>query len=221
DEARTPLILSAEVPADDDGLYLGALELAGRLEEGRHYRIKEDQRAIEITDRGKHTVAELAAGLPHRPWRIRAAREQMASQALSALHLFHRDRDYVVVDDKVQIVDESTGRTMADRSWEGGLHQMVEVKEQVELTGARNTLARITYQRSFRSYRELAGMSGTVREVAGELWADFGLRVTPVPTNRERIRAHRGHLLFAGAEAKWRAVVEAVEQVRRGEGDRP
>ncbi len=221
DEARTPLILSAEVPADDDGLYLGALELAGRLEEGRHYRIKEDQRAIEITDRGKHTVAELAAGLPHRPWRIRAAREQMASQALSALHLFHRDRDYVVVDDKVQIVDESTGRTMADRSWEGGLHQMVEVKEQVSLTGARNTLARITYQRFFRRYRRLSGMSGTVREVAGELWADFGLRVTPVPTNRPRIRKHRGHALYADAGEKWVAVADAVERVKREEAGRP
>ncbi|HEY6815524.1 MAG TPA: RNA helicase SecA [Croceibacterium sp.] len=221
DEARTPLILSAEIPADDDGLYLSALELAGRLEQGTHFRVVEDQRAIELTERGRAEVAELAAGLPQRMWRIRQAREQLATQALSATRLFLRDRDYVVVEGKVAIVDESTGRTMADRSWEGGLHQLVEVKEQVELTGARTTLARITYQQFFRHYRRLAGMSGTVREVAGELWADFGLRVTPVPTNRPRQRVHRGHALLRDQADKWAAVADAVVRVRAEEGQRP
>src|SRR5690606_30939931 len=101
-----PLILSAEIPADDDGLYLSALEIAARLEEGVHFRIKEDHRAAELTDRGRQDVAEMAAGLPHRMWRIRQAREQLASQALSATRLFLRDRDYIVSDGKVQIVDE-------------------------------------------------------------------------------------------------------------------
>jgi len=221
DEARTPLILSAEVPADDDGLYLTALELARRLEEGAHFRIKEGERAAELTERGKAEVAELAAGLPQRMWRIRQAREQLATQALSATRLFLRDRDYVVLDGKVQIVDESTGRTMADRSWEGGLHQLVEVKEQVDLTGARTTLARITYQRFFRRYRRLSGMSGTVREVAGELWADFGLRVTPVPTNRPCLRVQRGHMMVRDQAAKWAAVAAAVAAVTGEEGGRP
>lgn len=221
DEARTPLILSAEVPADDDGLYQSALEIAARLKEGPDFRIKEDHRAIELTERGKQEVADLAAGLPQRMWRIRQAREQLATQALSATRLFLRDRDYIVLDGKVQIVDESTGRTMADRSWEGGLHQLVEVKEQVELSGARTTLARITYQRFFRRYRRLSGMSGTVREVAGELWADFGLRVTPVPTNRPCRRQHRGHIMVETQSAKWRAVAAAVAKVKTDEGDRP
>jgi preprotein translocase subunit SecA len=221
DEARTPLILSAEVPADDDGLYLSALELAGRLEEGTHFKLKEGERAVELTERGRAEVSDLAAGLPQRMWRIRQAREQLATQALSATRLFLRDRDYVVMDGKVQIVDESTGRTMADRSWEGGLHQLVEVKEQVDLTGARTTLARITYQRFFRRYRRLAGMSGTVREVAGELWADFGLRVTPVPTNRPCVRTHRGHLMVRDQAGKWAAVAAAVARVKADGGERP
>ena len=221
DEARTPLILSAEVPADDDGLYLSALELAAHLEEGRHYRVKEDARAIELTERGKRAVADLASGLPQKLWRIRQAREQLASQALSATHIFQRDRDYVVVDDAVHIVDEGTGRTMADRSWEGGLHQMIEVKEQVEITGSRNTLARITYQRFFRRYRNLSGMSGTVREVAGELWADFGLPVRPVPTNKPRIRDDRGHLMVTDQASKWQFVADAICQVQTEEGKRP
>ena len=199
DEARTPLILSAELPADDDGLYLSALDLAGRLEEGRHYRLREEVRGVELTERGRAVVAELAAGLPHTPWRMRQAREQLAVQALSAVRLFQRDRDYVVIEDKVQIVDESTGRVMADRSWEGGLHQLIETKEQVALTGTRNTLARITYQRFFRRYRRLAGMSGTVREVAGELWADYGVQVTPVARNRPDIRVHRSHTMLRHA----------------------
>jgi len=221
DEARTPLILSAEVPADDDGLYLSALEMAGRLEEGTHFKLKEGERAVELTERGRREVADLAAGLPQRMWRIRQAREQLATQAISATRLFLRDRDYVVLDGKVQIVDESTGRTMADRSWEGGLHQLVEVKEQVELTGARSTLARITYQRFFRRYRRLSGMSGTVREVAGELWADFGLRVTPVPTNRPCLRVLRGHLMVRDQPAKWNAVAAVVAKVKAEEADRP
>ncbi len=221
DEARTPLILSAELPADDDGLYLAALALAGQLEEGRHYRLREDARAVELTDRGRGTIAELAAGLPHTPWRMRQAREQLAAQALSALRLFQRDRDYVVIEDKVQIVDESTGRVMADRSWEGGLHQLVEAKEQVALTGTRNTLARITYQRFFRRYRTLSGMSGTAREVAGELWADYGVQVTPVARNRPNVRVHRGHTLLRDAATKWATIAATVQAIQQGEGARP
>lgn len=220
DEARTPLILSAEIPADDDGLYVSALELSDRLEEGSDYRIRDQDRAVELTDRGRRTVADLSQGLPHTPWRIRRAREQLASQAIAAKRLFLRDREYVVVDGKVQIVDESTGRTMADRSWEGGLHQIIEAKEQVELSGTRNTLARITYQRFFRRYRRLSGMSGTVREVAGELWADYGVKIVKVPRNRRNIRADLGHLMVRNVVEKWRAVVDAARSVRQP-GDRP
>jgi preprotein translocase subunit SecA len=131
-------------------------------------------------------IETLTAGLPDPRWRVRRARDELVSQAIAARHLYVRERDYIVVEGKVQIVDESTGRIMADRSWQSGLHQMIEAKERVELTGVRTTLARITYQRFFRRYLKLAGMSGTVREVAGELWADYGLRVTTVPPNRPR-----------------------------------
>ncbi len=221
DEARTPLILSAEMPADDDGLYLAALELVRQLEEGRHYKIREADRAVELTERGCRVVAELSEGLPQLRWRIRQAREQIASQAVAALRLYLRDREYIVVEGKVQIVDESTGRVMADRSWEGGLHQLIEAKEQVELSGTRNTIARITYQRFFRRYLRLSGMSGTVRETAPELWADYGLKVTVVPRNRPNLRMDRGHTLHADAASKWAAVADAVRTVRMEEAMRP
>ncbi|MEJ7935480.1 RNA helicase SecA [Sphingobium sp. AN558] len=221
DEARTPLILSAEMPADDDGLFISALELAARLVAGDHYTIRAAARAVELNERGREEVAALAQGLPHTPWRMRQAREQLASQALAALHLFLRDREYVVIDDKVQIVDESTGRVMADRSWEAGLHQLIEAKERVALTGTRNTIARITYQRFFRRYLRLAGMSGTIREVADELWADYGVRVDAVPRNRPNQRIDRGHEMHRDAAAKWLAVAQAVASVQRGENGRP
>ncbi len=221
DEARTPLILSQQTAASDDGLYLAALELSSHLEEGAHFAVKPAERQIELSERGKVVVQQLSEGLPQRMWRIRQAREQLAVQALSATRLFLRDRDYVVAEGKVQIVDEGTGRTMPDRSWEGGLHQLIEVKEAVELSGGRNTIARITYQKFFRRYRRISGMSGTVREVADELWADFGLRVRPVPTNRPRQREHRGHVMWPDQALKWEAVALAVETVRREEGNRP
>lgn len=97
------------------------------------------------------------------------AREELVEQGLSALHLFELDRHYILAEDKVQIVDEYTGRVMADRSWEKGLHQMIEVKEGLDLTKRRDTISRITYQRYFRRYLRLAGMSGTVTEVAPEM----------------------------------------------------
>src|SRR3546814_11429411 len=130
DEARTPLILSAELPANDDGLYLAALELARGLEEGRHYRIREADRAVELSERGCRAVAERSEGLPHTRWRIRQAREELASQAIAALRLYQRDRDYIVANGKVQIVDDTTRRVMADRAWEGGPHQLTAAKEE-------------------------------------------------------------------------------------------
>ena len=118
----------------------------------------------------------------------------------------------------MQIVDEFTGRVMPDRSWERGLHQMIEAKEGCETTAERHTLARITYQRFFRRYLRLAGMTGTAREAAGELWAVFGLGVVRIPTNRPLRRTGLGTRVFRSADAKWRAVVATVDAVARGAG---
>jgi preprotein translocase subunit SecA len=121
----------------------------------------------------------------------------------------------VVTEGKVQIVDEFTGRIMADRSWERGLHQMIEAKEGVELSERRETLARITYQRLFRRYLRLAGMTGTAREVAPELWAIYRLQVVKVPLNRPSRRRYAPGRLFAHASDKWQAVADTAEQAAR------
>jgi preprotein translocase subunit SecA len=115
---------------------------------------------------------------------------------------------------KVQIVDEYTGRVMADRSWERGLHQMIEAKEGCAITGQQETLARISYQRFFRRYLRVSGMTGTVREVAGELWAVYRLPVVTIPTNRPVQRRHLPDQVYVTAEEKWAAVVDTLRHAQ-------
>jgi preprotein translocase subunit SecA len=115
----------------------------------------------------------------------------------------------------VEIVDEFTGRVMADRSWERGLHQLIELKEGCLMSVQHETLARISYQRFFRRYLRLSGMTGTAREVGGELWSVYGLPVVHIPTNRPLRRSGRPDRLFPTTAAKWRAVVERVRQLHQ------
>jgi preprotein translocase subunit SecA len=148
-------------------------------------------------------------------WQSRRARNELVEQALSAQHLFQLDKHYIVADSKVQIVDEYTGRVMPDRSWERGLHQMIEAKEGCDISGQRRTQARITYQRFFRRYLRLSGMSGTVGESTGEFWAVYGLKVVRIPTHRPLRRRHLGTSLSATGAEKWKRVIERALEMRR------
>ena len=217
DEARTPLILSGgDGAAESAEFYAGALDLAARLDPGQDYRLIPAERSLHLTDRGRVRLADLAEGRGGL-WAIRRAREELAEQALQARHWYHRGQQYVVAEGKVQIVDEFTGRIMPDRSWERGLHQMVEAKEGVEITARRSTLARITYQRFFRRYFHLCGMTGTAAEIAGELRAVYALRVLRIPTHHPSRRRSLGLAVHATEEAKWAEVVrDATEKVARG-----
>jgi preprotein translocase subunit SecA len=207
DEARTPLILSAPGDATrEEAAYREALRFATRLE-APDYVIEDQQ--IELTDAGRErlrAMAEPLGGL----WSGPRRRERLVGQALTALHMFERDKHYLVRDGKVQIIDEYTGRLMPDRSWEQGLHQLIEIKEDCKVTGQRETLARISYQRFFRRYLHLSGMTGTAAEVAGELWAVYRLRVARIPTNRPVRRVHLPDRVYGSAEDKWRDVVDAI-----------
>jgi len=211
DEARTPLILSAEADhTRAESLHAEALGLARRLDDG-DFQLRED--GVRITDRGLERLEEFGTPLGG-VWRGPRRREQMVRQALSALHVFERDKHYLVRDGKVVIIDENTGRLMPDRSWEQGLHQLIELKEGCEVTGRRETLARISYQRFFRRYVHLAGMTGTASEVAGELWSVYRLRVAKIPTHRPGRRVRLASRVYGGTELKWRAVVESVARHR-------
>ena len=213
DEARTPLILSSSTgPAEEKEQCERALELARRLDRLSDYETDLAERSIVLTPAGKQALAALADGFPG-VWTSVRAREELVTQALTAVILFRRDQHYVVADDKVQIVDESTGRVMADRSWERGLHQLIEVKEGCEPTQRRETLARLTYQRLFRRYVRLAGMTGTAREVAREVRAVYGLDVVRIPLHKPSRRDHRPVRICATLAEKWAAVASRVAEL--------
>jgi len=219
DEARTPLIISGMGDTRfEQQIYGQAIEMAWQLDGARDFSIRPRERDVELSDAGKRTLAELAApwgGL----WVGPRRREELIKRALSALHLFHRNKHYLVRDGKIQIIDEYTGRVMADRSWERGLHQMIEAKESCQITGQQETLARISYQRFFRRYLRVAGMTGTAREVARELWSVYRLPVVSIPTNRPARRLLLPDRVFATADAKWAAIVETAQRLQLA--DRP
>lgn len=213
DEARTPLIISAEESGlYDEKVYQNAIGYAKGLVRQKDYTIAGGERKVEITTQGRSRIrafdwaeAEFQAN--------EAQREELVRQALVALHLFNRDKDYLIKDGKIQIIDEYTGRLMPDRSWERGLHQLVEAKEKCEVTRRKETRARISYQRFFRRYLGLAGMTGTAREVAGELWSIYRLRMVSVPTNRPLKRETLPDRIYATAERKWNAVMERISEL--------
>jgi len=215
DEARTPLIISRA--GDLSGLeetYGRAIQLARNLSSPRDFTVRERDWKIDLTDLGKAQTRRLSrrwGGV----WATEQHREELLLQALAALHLYQRDKHYLVRDGQVQIVDEYTGRVMADRSWERGLHQMIEVKEGCEITGRQETLIRISYQRFFRRYLRLAGMTGTARETVGELSSVYRLGMRRVPTNRLSQRRTEGEICFARASQKWAAVVERTAEMHR------
>jgi preprotein translocase subunit SecA len=214
DEARTPLIISGrtEIEVCTNAVRAHALDVAAKLVRDRHYKILRDERRVELTPAGCAEVGG-ASACGDKAWDIRVVREELVMQALAAIHLFHRNRDYIVRDGAVVIVDEHSGRLMEDRSWSVGLHQMIEIKEGCEPSAPMSTLARITYQRFFRRYCMLAGMSGTVREVAPELWAVYRLKVTPIPTNKPQRVLMKGDVYFRTAAGKWRAMAERVRAI--------
>ncbi|MEK8052996.1 prepilin peptidase [Ideonella sp. DXS22W] len=213
DEARTPLIISA--PAGDGGeaeLARQGMVLAAALVQDEDFRLALDTRIVHLTEAGRRSVARISAPWGG-PWAGKLRREELAVQALTAQHLFHRDQHYLVRDDQVQIVDEYTGRVMADRSWERGLHQMIEAKEGCTVTAPKAPLARISYQRFFRRYLRLSGMTGTAEEVRGELGAVYGLPVVRVPTHRPSRRQIRPERVLRSADAKWQAIAQRVAEL--------
>lgn len=213
DEARTPLIISGpEESAMDAKTVSEALALAGNMTLGVEFFVSNEERRVYLSPLGQERVAAFAGAFASH-WRGVVAREELARQALTALHLFQRGQHYVVVDGKVKIVDEYTGRIMGDRFWSDGLHQLIEHKEGCTLSARRTTLARMTYQRFFRRYRRLAGMSGTLSPVARELYQVYRLPVTTIPTNRPVQRIHLPDIVVRTDELKWRTIVERVREL--------
>ncbi len=215
DESRTPLILSREIaPLDQLHVYQQALHIAGQLKEIRDFFIDHRHRHIELTAAGALRVRQLSESL-YGIWTAPRRSRELVLQALSARHLFVKDVNYLLKDGKVIIIDEFTGRVMPDRSWEHGLHQLIETKEGCPISGQKETLCRISYQTFFRRYLHLAGMTGTAREVGGELFSIYRKPVIKVPTHKacQRKRLRSRH--FPTSEQKWSAIVARIAELHR------
>jgi len=213
DEAVTPLIISGDAPnAEQVEAFQHAAEFAAELEPRRDYRVNVRHREIDLTPQGKERVAELAEPVGG-VWHGARRREELVVQALTSREFYLRDKQYIVDDGKVVIVDEFTGRLMPDRTWRDGLHQAIEAKETLEVNPPKDTYARVSFQRFFRMYRKLAGMTGTAREAWREFWQIYHLPVVVIPTNRPCVRAVLPDRVFATADAKWEAIVDDIKSL--------
>lgn len=214
DEAVTPLIIS-DSPDDNPNsqLYINADELARKLDPASDFTIDTTIRNIDLTSRGQRRLDDLCQDSGF--WRGRRRREELVTQALVAHYCYVRDEQYLVdpEDETVQIIDEFTGRVMADRSWRHGLHQAIEVKEGVTITSDKENLARISFQRFFRQYPHMAGMTGTAWESAAEIWQIYRLPTIRIPTNRPCIRQHLPVRVFATLDQKWAAVAQRIGEL--------
>ncbi|HET6380759.1 MAG TPA: preprotein translocase subunit SecA, partial [candidate division Zixibacteria bacterium] len=214
DEARTPLIISgpAEESADK---YIQFARLVPRLKPVEDYIVDEKYRQVAITEAGTEKM-ERWLGVDNL-FGSDFSNARHLEQALKAHALYKRDRDYVVKDGEVIIVDEFTGRLMPGRRWSEGLHQAVEAKEGVKIQSESRTLATVTFQNYFRMYDKLAGMTGTAETEAEEFAKIYGLEVVVIPTNRPMIRTDYADLVYRTQKGKWNAVIEEiVEEHEKG-----
>jgi preprotein translocase subunit SecA len=213
DEARTPLIISKNLEDRFDGATCElALQVARNLVPGTDFEVYSDERRVALRPEGCRSI-DTMTNAGSRAWQTKVIREEAVRQALTALHLFHRDHHYIVNDGAVRIVDEYTGRIMEDRFWSNGLHQLIEMKEGCDPSVPRATVARMTYQRFFRRYCMLAGMSGTIREVAREVWSVYRLRVTPIPMNRRLNVRMVEDTICNSVPEKWRRIAERARAI--------
>ncbi len=215
DEAKTPLILSKEVK--DTGHLQDlhdALRLARLLNANRDFLIRTKTGSIQITEPGQRMLHQLTVKMEGL-WQGEKRREAMVQLALKALYCFERDKHYLVKDDTIQIIDEFTGRAMPDRSWEKLLHQMIQIKENCEVTGHLETLARIAYQKFFSRYLKLSGMTGTAKEVSRELAVVYGLTMAVIPSHKPSRRNYYPSCFYVTEQAKWQAVIQRIRLMQQ------
>lgn len=219
DEASTSLIISQETESlMDENLLRWGLNQAKHLKLNQDFTLDYTNQDISLaTDFIPNDNPPLPSGLKPM-WSTRTWQNVVIKKALTALHLFNKDEHYIVLNDKVIIVDESTGRPMPDRSWEQGLHQLIEIKENVEVSKTRETIAQMTFQRFFRRYILLSGLTGTATEVSREMWKVYGLKVCVIPPNRRNRRKTLPRDCHRLLDNKWQAVAnEAIQRATLGQ----
>lgn len=214
DEAVTPLIIAQ--PRGEDAqaaLYERARDLAESLDSQKDLTIELVKRRAKLTPSGRTKLESMLKPDEHAIWRATRRREELIEQALVAAHCYHHRQHYQIVEDQIVIVDEYTGRFMPDRQWQHGLHQAVEAKHHLKITADRDTLASMSFQRFFRQYTHLCGMTGTAADAKSELETTYGLPVRVIPTNRPLRRERMKDLVFVAASDKWQAIVQEIETI--------
>ncbi len=210
DEARTPLIISG--PTQDEVKWYGEFAtIVSRLERDTDYEVDEKKRTISVLEPGI-TKVEDHLGIENLYESANTPLISFLNNAIKARELFRNDKEYVVMDGEVLIVDEHTGRMLAGRRYNDGLHQAIEAKEGVRVREEYQTLATVTLQNFFRLYSTLSGMTGTAMTEASEFDKTYGLGVVPIPTNRPMLREDQADLVYRTEEAKYEAVADDIEE---------
>ena len=216
DEARTPLIISGPVDGSSQ-FYSVFAQLAPRMREGIHYEVDHKKRTIGVLEEGVEYVED-QLGIDNLYAPEHSQLVSYLNNALKAKELFTRDKDYIVRNGEVMIVDGFTGRVLAGRRYNEGMHQAIEAKEQVEIKNENQTLATVTLQNYFRLYEKISGMTGTAETEAAELHSIYDLDVVPIPTNKPNQRADHSDRIYKTQEAKFAAVVDDIaEHVESGQ----
>jgi preprotein translocase subunit SecA len=229
DEATLPCILAVPVSAQEAAFTAEAIRLARLLWQGRDYLLDAQAGSVRLTDAGATRLRELTgvegpdsdASLSENAqpdpeqvsWRLERIRHDRIGMALAALHCYQRDRDYLVHEGRIEIVDRHTGRIASGRTWSRGLHQMIEIKEGVELTAPHETASRIAAQQFFARYWRIGGLSATLREARHELASTYGLVVTPIAPRHRSRRRDLGTRLFPTTESLHTAVLDRTRSL--------
>ena len=211
DESRTPLIISAPAEESTDKYYTYS-RLVGQLVPDEHFNVDEKGKNVTLTEPGIAKMEELL-GVDNIYTEAGFLEVHHIEQALKAKALFQRDKDYLIKDDEIIIVDEFTGRLMPGRRYSDGLHQAIEAKENVEVKRESKTLATVTFQNFFRLYDKLSGMTGTAKTEEEEFFKIYGLDTVVIPTNRPIARIDHADLIYKNSRGKWNNTVKAIKEL--------
>jgi preprotein translocase subunit SecA len=211
DEARTPLIISGPAAADVNRWFGVFAKLAQTLEADVDYEVDEKKRTVGVLEAGIDKVEDYL-GITNLYETANTPLISFLNNSIRAKELFRKDRDYVIVNGEVQIVDEHTGRLLQGRRYNEGMHQSIEAKEGVAIKAENQTLATVTLQNYFRLYEKLSGMTGTAETEAAEFMATYKLGVVPIPTNKPMVRLDQSDLIFKNEEVKFHMVVQDIAE---------
>ncbi len=215
DEATTPVIISGEGEnKQQSDAYQIANEIVKSFNKDEHYSVNLKTREVIVKEKGDILLDEKTENLDG-IWNTVRRKKEILKQAISAKELFIKNDHYIIKDDKIVIIDESTGRLMPDRSWRQGIHELLELKEEVELSPPKETYEEISFQRFFNLYNKVSGLTGTASEASDELWSIYDLSIVKIPPNKKCIRKIYPTKYFTTLDNKWNKIVNTIKEINK------